>query len=49
MKPDQLVAAMRDIADGKAVIAPDLTPVLAELIKHGEPTGPNRRRPRSAN
>ena len=37
MEPDQLVAAMRDIAAGKTVIAPDLTPVLAELVKHGDP------------
>ena len=36
MEPDQLVAAMRDIADGKIVVAPDLTPVLAELVKHGD-------------
>ncbi len=39
MEPDQLVAAMRDIAAGKTVIAPDLTPVLAELVKHGDPAG----------
>ena len=38
MEPDQLVAAMRDIADGKTVVAPDLTPVLAELVKHGDST-----------
>ena len=38
MEPDQLVAAMRDIADGKIVVAPDLTPVLAELVKHGDST-----------
>ncbi len=42
MEPDQLVAAMRDIAAGKTVIAPDLTPVLAELVKHGDP---NARQP----
>ena len=39
MEPDQLVAAMRDIADGKTVVAPDLTPLLAELVKHGDSTG----------
>ena len=38
MEPDQLVAAMRDIAAGKIVVAPDLTPVLAELVKHGDST-----------
>ena len=39
MEPDELVAALRDIAAGKTVVAPDLTPVLAELVKHGDATG----------
>lgn len=41
MEPDVLVATMRDIAAGKTVVAPDLTPVLAELVKQvdaGAPT-----------
>ena len=36
MEPDELVAALHDIAGGKTVIAPDLTPVLAELVRHGD-------------
>ena len=39
MEPDELVAALRDIAAGKTVVAPDLTPVLAELVKHGDGAG----------
>ncbi len=39
MEPDQLVAAMRDIAAGKTVVAPDLTPLLADLVKHGDAHG----------
>ena len=39
MEPDELVAALRDIAAGKTVVAPDLTPVLAELVKHGDAAG----------
>ncbi len=39
MEPDQLVVALRDLAAGKTVVAPDLTPVLAELVKHGNPAG----------
>ena len=35
MHPDELVAALGDIAAGKTVVAPGLTPVLAELVKHG--------------
>lgn len=33
MQPDELVVALRDIAAGKTVVAPDLTPLLAELVK----------------
>lgn len=39
MEPDELVAALRDIAAGKTVVAPGLTPVLAELVKHGDSAG----------
>ncbi len=35
MEPDELVAALHDIAAGKTVVAPGLTPVLAELVKRG--------------
>lgn len=33
MEPDQLVLALRDIVDGKTVVAPDLAPVLARVIQ----------------
>ncbi|MEA3292124.1 MAG: response regulator [Pseudomonadota bacterium] len=36
MEPDELVAALRDIVAGKTVVAPDLTGVLADLVKHGD-------------
>ena len=39
MEPDELVAALRDIAAGKTVVAPDLTPVLADLVKHAAAAG----------
>ncbi|MEE2803136.1 MAG: response regulator [Pseudomonadota bacterium] len=34
MEPDELVVALKDIVSGKVTVAPDLTPVLAELVKH---------------
>ena len=34
MEPDELVVALTDIVSGKVTVAPDLTPVLAELVKH---------------
>ena len=45
MEPDALVAAMRDIAAGKTIVAPDLTPVLAELVKHGGAGGDEQEKP----
>ncbi len=36
MAPDELVAALRDIVSGKTIVAPDLTAVLADLVKHGD-------------
>lgn len=36
MEPDELVAALRDIVAGKTVVAPDLTGVLADLVKQGD-------------
>jgi two-component system nitrate/nitrite response regulator NarL len=33
MEPDQLVLALRDIVDGKTVVAPDLAPVLARVVQ----------------
>ncbi|MDD9874371.1 MAG: response regulator [Gammaproteobacteria bacterium] len=40
MEPDALVAALYEIAAGKTVVAPGLTPVLAELVKRGDPPAP---------
>ncbi len=33
MEPDQLVLALRDIVNGKTVVAPDLAPVLARIVQ----------------
>jgi two-component system nitrate/nitrite response regulator NarL len=33
MEPDELVVALRDIIDGKTVVAPDLAPVLAQAVQ----------------
>ena len=38
MDPDALVLALRDIMDGKTVVAPDLTAVLAKVIQGDEAT-----------
>lgn len=37
MEPDDLVVALRDAVAGKTVIAPNLTPVLAQAIKGDKP------------
>lgn len=37
MEPDELVSALHDIMSGKVVVAPGLTGVLADLVKHGQP------------
>jgi len=36
MEPDALVLALRDIVDGKTVVAPDLAPILAKAVQ-GKP------------
>lgn len=33
MEPDELVVALRDIIEGKTVVAPDLAPVLAQAVQ----------------
>lgn len=33
MEPDELVLALRDIVKGKTIVAPDLAPVLAKIVK----------------
>ena len=35
MEPDELVVALNDIVTGKMVVAPELTGILAELVKNG--------------
>lgn len=36
MEPDDLIVALQDIVRGKVVVAPALTSVLADLVRHGE-------------
>ena len=36
MEPDELVLALQEIIAGKIVVAPALTSVLADLVRHGE-------------
>ena len=36
MEPDELVLALQEIVAGKIVVAPALTSVLADLVRHGE-------------
>lgn len=37
MEPDSLVVALRDIVDGKTVVAPTLAPVLARVVQGNTP------------
>ncbi len=36
MEPDELVVALQEIVAGKMVVAPGLTGVLADLVRHGD-------------
>ena len=36
MEPDELILALQEIVAGKIVVAPALTSVLADLVRHGE-------------
>jgi len=39
IEPDELVKAIKDVLAGKTVVAPELTPVLAKVVQHGnDPT-----------
>ena len=39
IEPDELVKAINDVLNGKTVVAPELTPVLAKVVQHGnDPT-----------
>lgn len=40
MQPDELVSALQDIHDGKTVVAPDLTPILAKVVQGHVPPAP---------
>lgn len=42
MEPDELVDALRAAAAGRTVVAPDLAPALAELVKRGGDGGRDR-------
>ena len=37
MEPDELVLALRDIVNGKTVVAPDLAPILARAVQGKSP------------
>lgn len=37
MQPDELVTALQDINEGKTVVAPDLTPILAKVVQGHAP------------
>ena len=36
MEPDELIVALQEIVQGKIVVAPSLTSVLADLVRHGD-------------
>ena len=40
MDPDDLIASLRGIIDGKTVVAPDMAGVLAKVVQGGEPAEP---------
>lgn len=42
MDPDALVQALRDIIAGRTVVTPELTTVLAKVVRHGEAQEPVR-------
>jgi two-component system nitrate/nitrite response regulator NarL len=46
MEPDDLVGTLRDIVEGKTIVTPELTAVLAKVVQQGEPTaGEERTKP----
>jgi two-component system, NarL family, nitrate/nitrite response regulator NarL len=46
MEPDDLVSTLRDIVEGKTIVTPELTGVLAKVVQQGEPApGEERTKP----
>ncbi len=45
MEPDSLVVALRDIKEGKTVVAPTLTPILAKVVKGDAFNGSDEKTP----
>ncbi len=45
MEPDSLVVALRDIKDGKTVVAPTLAPVLAKVVQGNLPSSEQEKTP----
>ncbi|MCP4077904.1 MAG: response regulator [Gammaproteobacteria bacterium] len=45
MEPDSLVVALRDIKEGKTIVAPTLTPILAKVVKGDAFNGNDKKTP----
>lgn len=45
MEPDSLVVALRDIKDGKTVVAPTLAPILAKVVQGNAPNSNDKKTP----
>jgi two-component system, NarL family, nitrate/nitrite response regulator NarL len=45
MEPDSLVVALRDIVNGKTVVAPTLAPVLAKVVQGNSPNNDDNESP----
>jgi two-component system nitrate/nitrite response regulator NarL len=45
MEPDSLVVALRDIVNGKTVVAPTLAPILAKVVQGNVPNGGDEESP----
>ncbi len=43
MEPDDLVSTLRDIVEGKTIVTPELTGVLARAVQQGEPAASDER------
>lgn len=43
MEPDDLVSTLRDIVEGKTIVTPELTGVLARAVQQGEPATSDER------
>ncbi len=45
MEPDSLVVALRDIKDGKTIVAPALAPILAKVVQGNVPNSKDQKTP----